>query len=100
MAIDLGAIGALRRKLRPKELPAAEEKKSGEFKQALAWTIVWISLAAIFAGIIYAASDYGSFLEFVTGYTLEKSLSVDNMFVFIIIFSSLGIPHQFQHRVL
>ena len=100
MAIDLGAIGALRRKLRPKEPPAAEEKKSGEFKQALAWTIVWISLAAIFAGIIYAASDYGSFLEFVTGYTLEKSLSVDNMFVFIIIFSSLGIPHQFQHRVL
>jgi tellurite resistance protein TerC len=100
MAIDLGAIGALRRKLRPKEPPAAEEKKSGEFKQALAWTIVWISLAAIFAGIIYAASDYGSFLEFVTGYMLEKSLSVDNMFVFIIIFSSLGIPHQFQHRVL
>lgn len=100
MAIDLGAIGALRRKLRPKEPPAAEEKKSGEFKQALAWTIVWISLAAIFAGIIYATSDYGSFLEFVTGYTLEKSLSVDNMFVFIIIFSSLGIPHQFQHRVL
>lgn len=100
MAIDLGAIGALRRKLRPKEPPAAEEKKSGEFKQALAWTIVWISLAAIFAGIIYAASGYGSFLEFVTGYTLEKSLSVDNMFVFIIIFSSLGIPHQFQHRVL
>jgi tellurite resistance protein TerC len=100
MAIDLGAIGALRRKLRPKEPPAAEEKKSGEFKQALAWTIVWMSLAAIFAGIIYAASGYGSFLEFVTGYTLEKSLSVDNMFVFIIIFSSLGIPHQFQHRVL
>lgn len=100
MAIDLGAIGALRRKLRPKGPPAAEEKKSGEFKQALAWTIVWISLAAIFAGIIYAASGYGSFLEFVTGYTLEKSLSVDNMFVFIIIFSSLGIPHQFQHRVL
>jgi tellurite resistance protein TerC len=100
MAIDLGAIGALRRKLRPKEPPAAEEKKSGEFKQALAWTIVWISLAAIFVGIIYAASDYGSFLEFVTGYMLEKSFSVDNMFVFIIIFSSLGIPHQFQHRVL
>ena len=100
MAIDLGAIGALRRKLRSKEPPAAEEKKSGEFKQALAWTIVWISLAAIFAGIIYAASGYGSFLEFVTGYTLEKSLSVDNMFVFIIIFSSLGIPHRFQHRVL
>lgn len=102
MAIDLGAIGALRRRLHSKELSpsAEEEEKSGTFKQALAWTIVWISLAAIFAGIIYATSGYGSFLEFVTGYTLEKSLSVDNMFVFIIIFSSLGIPHQFQHRVL
>jgi tellurite resistance protein TerC len=77
-----------------------KKKKSGTFKQALAWTIVWISLAAIFAGVIYATSGYGSFLEFVTGYMLEKSLSVDNMFVFIIIFSSLGIPHQFQHRVL
>jgi tellurite resistance protein TerC len=43
---------------------------------------------------------FGSFLEFVTGYTLEKSLSVDNMFVFIIIFSSLGIPHRYQHKVL
>jgi tellurite resistance protein TerC len=102
MAIDLGAIGALRRRLHSKELSpsAEEEEKSSTFKQALAWTIVWISLAAIFAGIIYATSGYGSFLEFVTGYTLEKSLSVDNMFVFIIIFSSLGIPHQFQHRVL
>lgn len=53
-----------------------------------------------FAGIIYATAGYGSFLEFVTGYTLEKSLSVDNMFVFILIFSSLGIPHRFQHKVL
>jgi tellurite resistance protein TerC len=96
MAVDLGALSALKR-LRSKGPQSA--KKDG-FKQALAWTIVWISLAAIFAGIIYATSGYGSFLEFVTGYTLEKSLSVDNMFVFILIFSSLGIPHQFQHRVL
>jgi tellurite resistance protein TerC len=100
MAIDLGVIGALRKRLRSREPAASVKEKSSTFKQALAWTIVWISLAAIFAGIIYTTSGYGSFLEFVTGYTLEKSLSVDNMFVFIIIFSSLGIPHQFQHRVL
>ncbi len=108
MAIDLGAIGALRKMLRAKasSQPASDNNQSGKdkkkstFKQALAWTIVWISLAIIFAVIIYSTSGYGSFLEFVTGYTLEKSLSVDNMFVFIIIFSSLGIPHQFQHKVL
>lgn len=98
MAVDLGAFSALKR-LRSKKQDV-EEKKGGTFKHALAWTIVWISLAAIFAGIIYAMSGYGSFLEFVTGYTLEKSLSVDNMFVFILIFSSLGIPHQYQHKVL
>lgn len=108
MAIDLGAIGALRKMLRAKASSqlASDNNQSGKgekkstFKQALAWTIVWISLAIIFAGIIYSTSGYSSFLEFVTGYTLEKSLSVDNMFVFIIIFSSLGIPHQFQHKVL
>jgi hypothetical protein len=63
---------AIRRILRSKELSSIEEEKSGTFKEALAWTIVWISLAAIFAEIIYVTSGYGSFLEFVTGYTLEK----------------------------
>lgn len=70
------------------------------FKQALIWTIVWISLATIFAGMIFVGMGYGKMLEFVTGYTLEKSLSVDNMFVFLLIFSSLAIPHAHQHKVL
>lgn len=104
MAIDLGAIGALRKKLGAKKSilknQRSEDEKKSTFKQALTWTIVWISLAAIFAGIIYMTAGFDSFLEFVTGYTLEKSLSIDNMFVFIVIFSSLGIPHQFQHKVL
>jgi tellurite resistance protein TerC len=108
MAVDLGVIGTLRKKLRSGE-PASsanssqtveDDKKISSFKQALAWTIVWISLAMVFAGVIYMTYGFGSFLEFVTGYTLEKSLSVDNMFVFIIIFSSLGIPHRYQHKVL
>jgi tellurite resistance protein TerC len=43
---------------------------------------------------------YGKMLEYITGYTLEKTLSVDNMFVFLLIFSSLAIPHQYQHKVL
>jgi tellurite resistance protein TerC len=104
MTIDLGALGALRNRLGVKESlstkQSAEDKKKSTFKQALTWTIVWISLAAIFAALVYAIAGFDSFLEFITGYTLEKSLSIDNMFVFIIIFSSLGIPHQFQHKVL
>jgi tellurite resistance protein TerC len=105
MAIDLGAIGALRKRRGTKESlsstrQSTKDKKKSTFKQALTWTIVWVSLAVVFAGIIYATAGFDSFLEFVTGYTLEKSLSIDNMFVFIIIFSSLGIPHQFQHKVL
>jgi tellurite resistance protein TerC len=100
MAIDLGLISALRSRLLKSKKPVDHVEKTGTFKQALLWTIVWISLAGIFAGIIYTTSGYGSMFEFVTGYTLEKSLSVDNMFVFIIIFSSLGIPHHLQHRVL
>jgi len=104
LAIDLGALGVLRKRLGAKKTilknQRSEDEKKSTFKQALTWTIVWISLAAIFAGIIYLTSGFDSFLEFVTGYALEKSLSIDNMFVFIVIFSSLGIQHQFQHKVL
>src|SRR5919112_327959 len=104
MAIDVGAISELRNRLGAKESlstkQSAVNKKKSTFKQALTWTVVWISLAVIFAGIIYVTAGFDRFLEFITGYTLEKSLSIDNMFVFIIIFSSLGIPHQFQQKVL
>src|ERR687883_2124765 len=70
------------------------------FKRALVWTIIWISLAMIFAGIIYLALGYEKTLLFVTGYAIEKSLSVDNMFVFLLIFSSLAVPYIYQHKVL
>jgi len=59
-----------------------------------------MSLAAIFAGLIFLGMGYDKMLEFVTGYTLEKSLSVDNMFVFLLIFSSLAISQAYQHKVL
>jgi TerC family integral membrane protein len=70
------------------------------FKRALVWTVIWISLAIIFAAIIYLVLGYEKTLLFVTGYAIEKSLSVDNMFVFLLIFSSLAIPHIYQHKVL
>jgi tellurite resistance protein TerC len=80
--------------------PYTPQLKQQTFKQALVWTTIWISLAIIFAGLIFVGMGYGKMLEFVTGYTLEKSLSVDNMFVFLLIFSSLAIPHAYQHKVL
>jgi tellurite resistance protein TerC len=70
------------------------------FRRALHWTILWISLAGVFAVIVYVALGQEKALLFATGYALEKSLSVDNMFVFLLIFSSLGIPYIYQHKVL
>lgn len=96
LAIDLGVFS----KLRPKKQEKPSQDKAPTIKTALLWTIVWISLAGIFAGIIYFNMGNEKLTEFVTGYALEKSLSVDNMFVFLLIFSSLNIPHKFQHRVL
>lgn len=69
-------------------------------KEAAVWSVVWITLALLFnAGIyIFAGSEQG--LEFLTGYLIEKSLSVDNIFVFVLIFSYFGVPDEYQHRVL
>ncbi|MEW5839768.1 MAG: TerC/Alx family metal homeostasis membrane protein [Thermoproteota archaeon] len=109
LAIDLGAFRPLVKRLRPGRTPAAQSEEEGgdeehirqsAFRQGLTWTIVWIGLAAVFAFIIFAQMGYDKMLEFVTGYAVEKSLSVDNMFVFLLIFSSLGVPHALQHRVL
>ncbi len=75
-------------------------QQSDTFKHALHWTIVWISLAIVFAGIIYFIQGYDNAILFLTGYAIEKSLSMDNMFVFLIIFSSLAIPYVYQHKVL
>ncbi len=105
IAIDLGLIGKLRKLFRKKtgrtERDAdLEQEKQHPFKQALLWTIVWIGLAAVFATLLLVNMGYDKMLEFVTGYTLEKSLSVDNMFVFLLIFSSLAIPYPYQHKVL
>ena len=69
-------------------------------QDALKWTIVWISLAGIFAVIVFFNMGYEKMLEFVTAYTLEKSLSVDNMFIFLLVFSTLSIPYIYQHRIL
>jgi tellurite resistance protein TerC len=69
-------------------------------REALGWSVVWISLALVFNGIVWAMFGGEKALEFLLGYVIEKSLSVDNIFVFVVIFSALGIPLIQQHRVL
>ena len=71
-------------------------------REAIGWTIVWIALALLFnLGIWILAKDgHQKAMQFLTGYLIEKALSVDNIFVFILIFSFFKVPPQFQHRVL
>src|SRR6266480_7312206 len=71
-----------------------------KYREATIWSAIWISLALIFAGIVfwYQGTDLG--LKFLTGYVIELSLSVDNLFVFLLIFSYFKVPARYQHRVL
>ena len=71
-----------------------------KLKEALGWTAVWICLALIFNAGIYFWHGRQEALEFLTGYLLEKSLSVDNIFVFLMIFSYFKVPQKYQHEVL
>ena len=91
------------------------------FREAATWTIVWISLALLFNLLLYQyalwkfpqdarlmaipgfdpnAAAWRVSLEYFTGYLIEKALSVDNIFVFVMVFSYFGIPSKYQHRVL
>jgi tellurite resistance protein TerC len=69
-------------------------------KEALAWTIVWIALALGFAAGLYLRVGSEPALEFLTGYVVEKALSIDNMFVILIVFQSFAVPAALQHTVL
>jgi len=73
---------------------------SVSIKEATAWSIVWVSLAMIFNLGIYFTWGEEKALEFFTGYVIEKSLSVDNLFVFLMIFQYFSTPAEYQHRVL
>ena len=73
---------------------------SVSIKEATAWSIVWVSLAMIFNLGIYFTWGEQKALEFFTGYVIEKSLSVDNLFVFVMIFQYFSTPTEYQHRVL
>ena len=69
-------------------------------KEASVWSLVWVSLAMVFNLGIYFVWGPEIALEFLTGYVIEKSLSVDNLFVFLMVFQYFNTPLQYQHRVL
>jgi tellurite resistance protein TerC len=69
-------------------------------REALAWSAMWIGLALAFAGLVYFWQGRQVALEFVTGYVLELSLSVDNLFLFLVIFRYFSVPEQHQRGVL
>src|SRR5215204_2085734 len=91
------------------------------FREAAAWSVVWVTLALVFNFLLYqfalwkfpqdarllavpgfdpSAAAWRVSLEFLTGYVVEKSLSVDNIFVFVMVFSYFAIPAKYQHRIL
>src|SRR6266446_6157094 len=94
LAIDLGVFNR-----RPHEIT---------FKNAAIWSVIWIALALIFAALLFHPLGWELFgperhrkgLEFLTGYLIELALSIDNLFVFLLIFSYFKVPPKYQHRVL
>ncbi|MBL7959598.1 TerC family protein [bacterium] len=77
-------------------------RKSHEvkMKEALTWSAVWICLALVFNVLIYFWMGEKKALEFLTGYVIEKSLSVDNIFIFIMVFTYFHVPALYQHKIL
>ena len=69
-------------------------------KEAAAWSLVWVALSLAFATGLYYWAGHEYAVQFVTGYLIEKALSVDNVFVFLVVFSFFKIPPRLQHRVL
>jgi len=77
-------------------------KKSHEVsnKEAIAWSVVWISLSMLFSALVYYIAGSVKFFEFQSAYWIEKSLSVDNLFVFIMVFKFFNVDNKNKHKVL
>ena len=86
LALDLGVFNKTPHEVKPKE--------------ALLWTVIWIAQALVFNIGLYYWQGAEPALQFLTGYVIEKSLSVDNIFVFLVIFSYFRVEAQYQHKVL
>lgn len=86
LAIDLGI--------------ASRKSKEIEIKEAMVWSGVWITIALLFNGFVYYWKGLEAATNFLAGYLVEKSLSVDNLFVFVLIFSYFKVPPVYQRKVL
>jgi tellurite resistance protein TerC len=86
LALDLGVLNR-----RPHSI---------RFREALGWSVMWVALAIAFAVVVYFWHGRTASLEFATGYLIELSLSIDNLFVFLVIFRYFRVPGELQHRVL
>ena len=86
LALDLGVFHRQARVMR--------------FREAFTWSIIWIGLAFLFAGLLQFFAGPRIALEFLTGYLIEKSLSIDNVFVFAMVFASMRVPRDCEHKVL
>jgi tellurite resistance protein TerC len=71
-----------------------------KFREALTWSLLWIGLAGAFAVLVYSRYGHATAVEFVTGYVIELSLSVDNLFIFLLIFRYFRVAPEHQHKVL
>lgn len=69
-------------------------------REALTWSCVWIALSLLFDAGLYFWQGSEVALQFLTGYLIEKSLSIDNIFIFVLIFAAFNVPAAYQHRVL
>ena len=70
------------------------------FREAAVWSVVWVVVAIAFNWGVYVYLGPRHGLEFFTGYVIERALSIDNIFVFVVVFAFFGVPAEFQHRVL
>src|ERR1700751_1323506 len=86
LALDLGVFNRRARTIR--------------FREALAFSLLWVGMAGVFGVLVYFWHGKAASLEFATGYLIELSLSVDNLFVFLVIFRYFRVPGELQHRVL
>ncbi len=86
LALDLGVLNRKAHRIRVRE--------------ALLWSVMWIGLAVLFNVGVFIWMGHDAGVKFLTGYLIEKSLSVDNLFVFLLIFTYFGVPSSYQHKVL
>ena len=82
------------------DLRISSREQASSFKEHVWWSVFWIVLSVGFGFFVWSHYGGEQGLEFFAGYLLEKSLSVDNLFVFVLLFRSFAIPPQYQHRVL